>query len=556
MNRPDVPELLVQILAGRGLSKAEIAKFLYPDYDAGAYDPGLLTDMTAAVDRIVLAGERGERVVVYGDYDIDGITASAVMIEGLAALGINATSYIPDRFEEGYGINLAALEHLKAEGADLVISVDCGITSVGEAAWAREHGLDLIITDHHAVPAEIPGAIAVINPKRPGDAYPFKDLAGVGVAFKVIQALQRRTGSPAPGQEKWLLDLVAMGTICDVVTLVDENRTLASFGLKVLRQTRRVGLRELAAVAGVEVSKISAYHVGYVLGPRMNAAGRLEHASQSLELVMTTDRTRAREIAAELDALNRQRRADQDAIFAMADEMAAAYADDPVLVLAHPEWSHGVVGIVASKLVEKWQKPTLVAQILTQEAGADGIVYAKGSARSVGNFNMVEALRAHEPLFTKFGGHFFAAGYTLPVDRIEHLRTGLNEHFVAMGASNAPIEVRTADVTLADLRDVNEAALELLELLEPFGSGNPRPLWALGGLTVEQVATMGRDKTHLRVKLRDDAGQRVMAVGFGLAEQYVGVQSGQRVTVLGELNKNEFQGKSTLQVVMKEMRYE
>jgi single-stranded-DNA-specific exonuclease len=543
-----VPELLAQILAGRGLTPAEMQEFLYPDYGLGLHDPFLLTDMERAVARILLAAQRHERVVVYGDYDIDGITASAVMLEALEVLGVEGVSYIPDRFEEGYGINQAALERILADGTGLVVSVDCGITSVKEAAWARAQGLDLIITDHHAVPEVIPEAIAVINPKRPGDAYPFKDLAGVGVAFKVVQALQQRAGKPALGQEKWLLDLVALGTVCDVVSLVGENRVLASFGLKVMRRTRRVGLRALAAVAGVDIARVSAYHLGYVLGPRMNAAGRLEHAARSLELVMTNDAARAQQIASELDVLNQQRRADQEAIFKAADALAEQYADDPVLVLAHADWSHGVVGIVASKLAEKWQKPTLVAQIMGGRI--------KGSARSLGSYNMVEALRANAELFEKFGGHFFAAGYTLPTERLEELRSGLNRFYVDSKAEGASQAARVAEVVLVDLQKVDHGLLDQLELLEPHGSGNPRPVWELQGLALDRLNTMGRDGNHLRMRLVDGQGRGVTAVGFGMAQAHAALKPGQSVTLLGELNKNEYQGTTMLQVVLNEVRYE
>jgi single-stranded-DNA-specific exonuclease len=350
-----VPEIVARILAGRGVASEVMPAFLYPSYDEHLHDPFLMTDMEWAVARIQAAAAAGESVVVYGDYDIDGITASAIMIEGLRALGLEARSYIPDRFEEGYGINQAALAQLQTEGAQLVISVDCGITSVAEAEWARSNGLDLIITDHHSPPDVLPEAIAVINPKRPDDTYPFKDLCGAGVAFKLIQALQMRTGRPALGQEKWLLDLVALGTVCDVVDLVGENRVLASYGLRVMRRTRRPGLRALAVVGGVDITQITSHHLGYVLGPRMNAAGRLEHAARALELVMTSDENRALAIAEELEVLNLQRRSDQDVAFAAAMIMAEQYADDPVLVLADPGWSHGIVGIVASKLVEQWQ---------------------------------------------------------------------------------------------------------------------------------------------------------------------------------------------------------
>ncbi len=543
-----VPEVVARILAGRGIAPEQMRAFLYPDYETGLHDPFLLTDMEAAVTRIVAAAEAGERVVVYGDYDIDGITASAVMLEGLAALGVAAMSYIPDRFEEGYGINQEALERLRADGASLVISVDCGITSAGEAAWAREHGLDLIITDHHAVPAVIPEAVAVINPKRPEDAYPFKDLAGVGVAFKVVQALAARTGKLGAGQEKWLLDLVALGTVCDVVSLTDENRVLVHFGLRVMRQTRRVGLRALAAVGGVDIAQITAHHLGYVLGPRMNAAGRLEHAARSLELMLTSDSTRVGRIADELDVLNRQRRADQEAIFAAADEMAAGMADDRVLVVAAAGWSHGVVGIVASKLAEKWHKPTLVAQVMGEST--------KGSARSVGGFNMVEALRANADLFTKFGGHFFAAGYTLPTDRLDDLRQGLNGYFELTNAGDEPEPAKTPDVKLAGLGEVGWPLLAQLELLEPHGSGNPRPLLEVGGLAVDSLSKIGKEGKHLRLRLRDDAGRRLSAIGFGMVEKYPGLREGQALTAMGELNKNEFQGTNTLQLVLNEARYE
>lgn len=523
--------------------------FLYPDYERDCDDPFLLTDMQPAVARIMAAAEANERVVVYGDYDIDGITASAVVIEGLRALGIEARSYIPDRFEEGYGINRAALEMLKADGVQLVISVDCGITSVEEAAWAREHDLDLIITDHHAVPAVIPGAIAVINPKREGDAYPCKELAGVGVAFKLVQALQMAAGRPEPGQEKWLLDLVALGTICDVVPLVGENRVLASFGLKVLRRTRRPGLAALAEVGGVNIARITAHEVGFVLGPRMNAAGRLEHAARSVELVMTPDARRGAEIAYELDELNRQRRADQAAILKAATAMAEQYTDDKVLVLADPGWSHGVVGIVASKLAEKWQRPVLLAQVLE-----DGRV--KGSARSVPGYNMVEALRSQAGLLTKFGGHFYAAGYTLPQENLEQLRRGMGEYYAQTMPEQLVVPRLKPDIRLADMDRVNLSLLETLELLEPHGNSNPRPVVRMDGLQVTAQRRVGGDKTHLSLKLRDQTGQSLSAIGFGLAERYSNVAEGATIAVSGTLSTNEFQGRTSVQMVLSEIDYE
>ncbi len=523
-------------------------RFLKPDYDTHLHDPLSMTDMRACSERILLAAAREEKVVIYGDYDIDGITASAIMIEGLAFHGITATSYIPDRFEEGYGINLTALQTLKGQGVDLVISVDCGITSVEEAQWARENGLDLVITDHHAVPEQLPQAIAVVNPKRPDDTYPFKDLCGAGVAFKVVQALQQLTGVPAAGQEKWLLDLVALGTVCDIVTLVDENRVLVAYGLKVMRRTRRPGLRALAGVGGIDISGITSSHLGFILGPRMNAAGRLDHAARSLELVMTTDAVRASAIAQELDILNEERRSTQAAVYREADRLAEEYAEDVVLLLAGSGWSHGIVGIVASKLVEKWHKPVLVAQVMGE--------VTKGSARSLGGFNMVEALRANASLLTKFGGHFFAAGFTLPTENIGALREGLQVYYALSGADTAAAPELTADAQLEGIASADWDLLEQLELMEPFGAANPEPILALGGLVAQEVRKIGKEANHLKLSLQDADGRNVGAVGFGLCARYPDLKPGQKLTALGRLNKNEWQGRASLQLVISELRYE
>jgi single-stranded-DNA-specific exonuclease len=546
--RAAVPPIVARILTARGIEETEMHQFLYPDYERDVHDPFLLTDMDRAVKRIALAAKSGEKVTIYGDYDIDGITASALMIEGLATLGIQAESYIPDRFSEGYGINREALETLQNGGTSLVISVDCGITSVDEARWASEHGLDLIITDHHDVPPIIPEAVAVVNPKRPDDPYPFKDLAGVGVAFKVIQALQRSLGKPEVGQEKWLLDLVALGTVCDVVTLVGENRALVSFGLRVIRLGRRIGIGALANVGGADVSSIGAYHLGYVLGPRMNAAGRLEHAGRSLELMRTSDPARAHEIADELNSLNLKRRADQEAIFAMADKMAEEYINDPVLVLAHAEWSHGVVGIVASKIADKWQKPVLIAQILGDST--------KGSARSAGGFNMIRALRAQSELLTKFGGHAFAAGFTLSSSRLDELRERLNAYLKTQVSQSRADEAVTGELTLEDLSDVNMALLEDLEMLEPHGNGNPRPNFQIGDLRAEMVSRVGTDGKHLKLRVVDRATRSLDGIGFGLGPQHLNLKVGQGLTLTGSLNKNEYLGRSSVQLVIGEINYE
>lgn len=548
MSKP-IPDIVRTILAGRGMTdEQDIKRFLNPSYDDHLHDPFLLTEMEPAVARILQAAANCEKVVIYGDYDIDGITASAIMIEGLRPHGIEATSYIPDRFEEGYGINQAALAQLKEQRTDLVISVDCGITSVQEAAWARDNGLDLIITDHHAVPEIIPQAVAVINPKRPGDGYPFKDLCGAGVAFKLVQALQQKTGVPALGQEKWLLDLVALGTVCDIVTLVDENRVLVTYGLKVMRRTRRPGLRALANVGGIDIAAVTSQNLGFVLGPRMNAAGRLEHAARSVELMLTNDPARALTIAEELDQLNAERRATQAVVVREAGLQAEQRSSDPVLVLADASWSHGIVGIVASKLVEQWQRPVLVAQIMGE--------VTKGSARSTGGYNMVEALRSCSGLLTKFGGHYFAAGYTLPTDRLPQFRDALSAYFNTSGAGQVQVPPRTVDARMDGLDQATSELVTYLGMLEPFGAANPEPVFEFSGTSVTEVRAIGKEATHLKLSLRDDGGNVLGAIGFGLKAKFPDLKAGRRITAYGRLGTNEWQGRTSLQLAVTDLRYE
>lgn len=536
--------LVRDILIKRGYEKPEeVAAFLNPNYDKQLHDPFLMKGMKPAVDRILEAVEKRQSIVIYGDYDIDGITASTVMVETIKNLGYEARSYIPDRFEEGYGINLDALKKLKSEGVDLVITVDCGITSVKEVSWAMENGLDIIVTDHHSVPEFVPQAVAVINPKQADCDYPFKDLAGVGVAFKLAQALQQASGKPEAGQEKWLLDVVALGTVCDVVTLVGENRVLASFGLKVMNKTRRVGLRALAEVSGVEVGKITSYTLGFMFGPRMNAAGRLEHAARSLELMLTNDPVHAREIAAELDGLNKQRQGDQAKIVKEAKEMAAQYVDDPVLVLASADWSHGIVGIAASKVAETAGKPTLIMQILGDKA--------KGSARSFGGFNLIDALRTADDLFVKYGGHAFAAGYTIPVDRLDDLRARLNEHWLEV-SGELPEQAIDSDVNLDDFNQIDWDLHNGLQQLEPFGNGNRQPSIAIQSVEITDMRWVGSDGRHAKLTL-SDGSNRLSGIGFGLADKHPNLSAGQQVSVVAHIDRNDFNGKSSLQLIVRDL---
>ncbi|MDX2776252.1 single-stranded-DNA-specific exonuclease RecJ [Streptomyces caniscabiei] len=533
--------LFEQILAARGITGEERERFLRPSYDA-KHDPFLLPDMQAAVERLVEARARQEHITIYGDYDIDGLTATTVLLDAFGSFGFsNVDAFIPNRFVEGYGLTVDAVEKIAASGATLIVTVDCGSLSEKEIRRSNELGVDVIVTDHHNVAPVQPPAVAVINPKRPDHAYPFIDLAGVGVAFKLVQALQTRLDGLDVGQEKWLLDLVALGTVCDVVTLVDENRANVYWGLKVLAKTRRPGLKALMAVAGVEPANVSARHLGFGLGPRMNAAGRLETAQYALDMLRATDPIEALEKAQQLDSLNIARRSDQDAIYKAAIEQAEQYRDDPVLVVSHPDWNHGIIGIVAAKLLERYKKPTYVLQEMGTES--------KGSARSYGDFSAADAIRASDDLIIKGGGHKLAAGVTLPTENIPLFRTRVNEFYRSKGYFNQEtLLLPKEDVVVDALAVINEAFLEELRLLEPFGNGNPEPVLHARHLLVLNCRRMGADAQHVKLELcmKSDVGNTMHFLAFN-APEYFFVEPGEQVHAWFQPVLNEWQGRRSVE---------
>lgn len=555
-------QIIREILIARGYDTVDKRQaFLDPKYDQYRHDPFLLPDMDKAVKRLVEAHKKQQKVVIYGDYDIDGLTATTLLLDAFANFGISVSAFIPNRFVEGYGLSKKAIESLAEQGASLIVTVDCGSLSFDEIARAKQMGVDVIVTDHHSVADTMPAAVAVINPKRllaehpehyqnfllqssektmPGGRYPFVDLAGVGVAFKLIQALQTKLPGLSDGQEKWLLDLVALGTVCDVVSLRDENRANVRWGLEVLRKTRRPGLRALMAVSRIKPSQLDARSLGFGLGPRLNAAGRLETAQLSLDLLTTTDPGRALEIAQQLEIMNLERRAEQDRIFMQAKEQYLERLNDHVLVLSDPSWSHGIIGIVAAKLLEAYKKPTFVLQELP-----DGT--AKGSARSYGDFSAVEAIRATETHLIKGGGHKLAAGVTLQTSNINNWRLAMNDYYKSLKLGDQlRYLLPNADITLEGFADLREQLISDIAQLEPYGNGNPSPIFKVTPVEVVGRRTMGDRSQHVKYTLADRSDKTFQVIAFNRADEFT-AEIGEQVSIWIELTVNEWQGRRTVE---------
>lgn len=555
-----------RILKNRGITPEKKAVFLSPNYDA-KHDPFLLPDMLPVVERLVAAHAKQEHITIYGDYDIDGLTATTLLLDAFSSFGFkNVKAFIPNRFTEGYGLTIDAVERIVADGAQLIVTVDCGSLSHAEIARAKELGVDVIVTDHHNVAPEQPPAVGVVNPKRllqeypqayekyvlrdeavegatiegvslPA-LYPFLDLPGVGVAFKLVQALQTKLSGLEEGQEKWLLDLVALGTVCDVVTLVDENRTHVFWGLKVLSRTRRPGLKALMAVAGVRPETVNARSLGFGLGPRMNASGRLETAQYALDMLTATDPMQALELARKLDTMNQARRRDQDQIFKEALIQAEALKDDPVLVVSAEGWNHGIVGIVAAKLLERYQKPTFV---LSEEGEQ-----TKGSARSYGDFSAADAIRNADDIITKGGGHKLAAGVTLPTANVAAFRKRVNEFYHSLGLQGQVDTLLPVADTDVELHEVDELLVNDLSQLEPFGSGNPQPVLKTDEATIKGVRRMGDAGQHVKLTLRDSDGRTIDTLAFNAPPHFF-QEVGTVVTVWYCAEINEWQGRRSVE---------
>lgn len=534
-----IPKIIADILSSRGIeTESEQIDFLNPDYKALKHDPFLLPDMRAAVLRIQQAKSNNEKVTIYGDYDIDGMTATVILWQSLGEFGLDVETYTPDRFSEGYGLNIDAIEKIASNSTKLIITVDNGTLSFAEIARAKELGVDVIVTDHHQPHETLPDAVAVLNPKRTDSEYPFNDLAGCGVAFKLVQACQTEMDGLPDGQEKWLLDLVALGTVCDIVGLIDENRANVRWGIEVMRKTRRPGLKALLSLAGVDMTKIDSRTLGFVLGPRLNAAGRLETAEMALELLKTDDNFRALELAEKLDALNKERRKIQDETFLQAVEQIGA--DDYVAIAVGDDWHEGVIGIVASKVVERFERPAFVM--------SRGAEFTKASGRSFGEFSMAAVIHATDSLLMKGGGHAAAGGLTVKNELLDEWKAAVQKFYKSLElADQKHFLVPNPDVKVNDFRDFTPELLDELSSLEPFGNSNESPVFEISPVLIMDRRTMGADNQHVKYTFADQDGRKFSAVAFGAADKFVigpNNEEGEpnRATILVELMKNEWNG--------------
>lgn len=528
-------DIFKQILKQRGIE--DIDSFINPRYE-DLSDPYLLADMDKAVDRILKANKNNETLAVYGDYDIDGMTATTILAEALTKFGFKVETFIPDRFVDGYGLGERGIDELKSKGVSLLLTVDTGSLSHDHVQYAASHDIDVIVTDHHTVGETLPKAVAVINPKRPDSKYPYIHNAGVGVAFTLIRALQTKLDGLPPGQEKWFLDLVALGTVCDVVPLTGENRILVYYGLIVMSQTNRPGLRALAETSGVDLSEVDADVFGWRFGPRLNASGRLVHAKLSMDLLRADKDTQVRDLAAELEAMNTERRSIQNIIYQQANEQAKDKLDDPVLVIAGEDWNHGVVGIVAARLTEEYAKPTFLLEI------KDGI--AKGSARSFGDFHLAKAIDYTRQYLLNGGGHSAAAGVTLKIENLDIFRQKVNQFYKSLDLKNQMTFLRPKpDIVLNSFSGLDEDLIELLGQLQPFGIENPSPIFAVENVKLIDWRAVGSDKSHAKATIEDINGVKRDAIGFGLATKMPEI--GTIIKPVFSIEINEWNGRLSVQ---------
>lgn len=555
---PELRSLVVQLLHNRGIDNpGRVESFLNPDYH-NLYNPFLFAEMQIAVDRIWQAIQNQEKILVYADYDADAVTANAVLQQTFRYLNVPVASYIPDRFTEGYGLNIEAFEKIKEQGVKVVVTVDCGTNSVDVADFCRDNNIDLIITDHHEITGETPRPLALINPKNPEEQYPDTQITGVGVAYKLAKALLMQTENvinqkQIPAEEyqaewdKWLLDLVAIGTVADCHSLMGENRILVKFGLKVLPKTKWLGLRQLIENAGIDILKdiIDSHTIGFTIAPRINAAGRLEHADVALGLLTTTDFAEAITLANRLEDINRRRRDLTNRLVSEAKEQAEVLQDKKVLLLHSDGWPKGLVGIVAGRIADQYHRPAIILE--------RGETESTGSARvGSSNFDIVACLKACESRLVKYGGHKQAAGLTAKTSELSELYSDIlryaDEHPVEDGPPILEIDstLQETDLSLTVFDDISQ--------LEPYGAGNTRPVFAVEDCRIINFRAVGTEQQHLQIKVM--LGESLLdCIGFSMGYLAVRLDIGNKISIAGELMADGWQGVKKLKMRLMDIKF-
>ncbi len=538
------PSLLSAVLASRGFATAEEASVFLEQDRSLHHSPLLMKDMDKAVRRIEDAIARGETVAVFGDYDVDGITSTCVVVDYLKSRGLKCLHYIPRREEDGYGLGCEPIRLLAQQGVTLLITVDCGITGVAEIDFAATLGMDVIVTDHHECKEQLPAAVAVVDPHRPDCPYPFKHLAGVGVALKLVLALAGESREEAIFSR--YCTLAAIGTIADVMLMSGENRVIVRRGLESLHHADFLGIHALLKEAGLADKPCTSIQIGFVLAPRINAAGRMGAADVAVDLLLSQDAAEAEELARRLCALNRERQAVEQDIFSQALTLTEAMPPQHrhALVLSSSVWHQGVVGIVASRLTEKYSCPSFMIHL------CDGL--GKGSCRSYGGFNLFQALESCSDLLEGFGGHELAAGFTIREENIEPFRERINRCALSFSGGEPPVSSLDIDVLIPRPAQITMEEIQSLAMLEPYGAGNNRPVFCLMGMTVDSMQNVGQNR-HLKLQL--SKGQHHFpAIFFSATEETVGVRPGMRVDAAFHLQINEFRGVSSVQLQMIDIR--
>ncbi len=541
-----LPDDVCRVLLRRGIESPDEARAFLRPHLSSVHSPYELPDMKPAVERVTRALADGEKILVHGDYDADGMSAAALLTLGLREIGGRVEPFVPHRTRDGYDLSDAGIQKASDSGASLIVTADCGVTAAGAVVKAASMGIDVVITDHHRPGREIPNAVAIVNPMLPGSRYPFRDLAGVGVAFKLLSALFEAVGADAPRLNQHL-DLVALGTVADQMPLTGENRVLVRAGLRALERSRKPGLRALLAGAGVSAEgRIEAEHISFRLAPRLNSVGRMAEADSGLQLLLATDPTEAQRLADHLERQNLERRQTDARVYEDVRKQVGSRLqdEDRAVVVWGDDWHPGVIGIVASRLVESYHRPSIVISF-------DGNV-GRGSGRSIDGFHLFDALQECEPLLERFGGHRMAAGLTVRREHVEELAARLQEKARRDLSDREPVQELRLDLEVP-MKRLGPDLLRWLGHLAPFGSGNPTPIVMVRGVALERVARVGNDGGHLRFQLLGD-GHRIPAIAFGMGRRLQEARSSEGADVALEITENSWNGRREVQARVLDFR--